>query len=277
MSAKEPTTSMIQRRRAMRKSVLLSCAACCCLGDVMAAKSHYLRHGNGRRRRRGQAVTTAPTEAPTAAIDVDSTLSQDNECPPSFNGYYPMPGCRKYYRCRQGSRSSSMEHECVEGLLFDESTGICNWADHVTCSILESADSQSFATTSIQDVPPDDKEVIGYWLDSLSSSVSVTPDQLDYTKLTRINCATFTTDASGKIYMTNPNSEVDLLTLVGPRIWYVHDDVSSKEYCLASPFSESLSCTQHDSKVRKIENITCSVRYLLGLRETNSFSFFRRG
>ena len=278
MSAKEPRTST--RQRAMRKSILLSCAIGCCLGEDITVESH-LHLGHVRRRRRGQAVTAAPTEAPTAPIagdssskaaptspiTGDSSFSQDNSCPPSFTGYHPLPGCRKYYRCRKGSRSSTIEHECVDGLLFDESTGICNWADQVTCSVLESADSQPIATFSTQELPPpSDKEVIGYWQGQNPLSSSVTPDQLDYTKLTRINYATFTTDVSGNIYMTNLVSEVDLLTLIGPKIWYVQDDGSSKEYCLANPHTAGLSCSHHDySKVRKIENVCTSPQSSLGV------------
>lgn len=90
-------------------------------------------------------------------------------------------------------------------------------------------------------------QVIGYWRGSSSSSPQSAATSINYAKLTRINIAIFTTSSTSTITMIpeNPNdsssigSEIDLITLLGPKVW----DGSGVEYCMLS----STTCFQHDT------------------------------
>lgn len=171
-----------------------------------------------------------------------------------------------------------MIYSCSDGLMYDEKLLLCNWEGSVTCRL--ESDEPTMAPTvyvpptmsplppptgiptvtpptamptiyTFQQKPlPHGKQVIGYWHGSNSRASAMTPNQLNYTKVTRINYATYTTNQNGKIYMKgkngNVNNEDDILTLLGPYVWSQVNDGSIKEYCKANPNSENMDCINHE-------------------------------
>ncbi|KAL7534555.1 hypothetical protein ACHAXR_005949, partial [Thalassiosira sp. AJA248-18] len=244
-----------QRRSSQQTLSLLAWAICCCLSGVVA-KTQYLRHSSRYHKERRRAYQS---NADTTAF----------ECPPSYSGYYPAPGCNQYYYCDYGSRLSSVVYSCTEGLLFDETLGLCNWKAGVTCSLEPVEPTTSPPTTEPTPSPPPTttaptrftfqkkivshgKEIIGYWHGDTVWSSSTTPDQIDYAKLTRINYATYATNELGKLYMKGNhgpiNREADVVMLLGPHIWNPMIDERAKEYCHSNPGNDSVACTHHDYK-----------------------------
>ena len=98
---------------------------------------------------------------------------------------------------------------------------------------------------------PHGKEMIGYWHGNTQRASTMTPNQIDYSKLSRINYATFTTNENGKIYIRGKkngslNNEAEIVTLLGPYVWHPPNDGSSKEYCTANPNNGNAGCMHHD-------------------------------
>ena len=50
---------------------------------------------------------------------------------PNGSGYYPYPGCQKYYVCMQ----TTYYYYCTTGFLFDASTGMCQLASTYKCPV----------------------------------------------------------------------------------------------------------------------------------------------
>jgi len=73
--------------------------------------------------------------------------------PPFFFSLITAPGCKSYYHCTEGSPDTDPNagdvvlKECISGLLFDMSTGICNWEAVVTCTVTTSAPSTNAPTS----------------------------------------------------------------------------------------------------------------------------------
>lgn len=63
------------------------------------------------------------------------------------------PGCKSYYHCSEGSPDTDPNtgdvviKECISGLLFDMSTGICNWEAVVACTVTTSAPTTNVPTS----------------------------------------------------------------------------------------------------------------------------------
>mmetsp|Transcript_14493 Transcript_14493/g.29061 ORF Transcript_14493/g.29061 Transcript_14493/m.29061 type:complete len:1465 (-) Transcript_14493:99-4493(-) len=54
-------------------------------------------------------------------------------CSDGFTGFVPFDDCHKFYRCQNGKIDGDID-SCAEGTLFDEVTGVCNWASMVECN-----------------------------------------------------------------------------------------------------------------------------------------------
>ena len=98
---------------------------------------------------------------------------------------------------------------------------------------------------------PHGKEMIGYWHGNTQRATTMIPNQIDYSKLSRINYATFTTNENGKIYIRGKkngslNNDAEIITLLGPYVWHPPNDGSPKEYCTANPNNGNAGCMHHD-------------------------------
>jgi chitinase len=54
-------------------------------------------------------------------------------CPDGYSGYVPFEECTKFYYCSAGKIDGDID-VCPSGTLFDEVSGICNWASNVVCN-----------------------------------------------------------------------------------------------------------------------------------------------
>jgi hypothetical protein len=54
-------------------------------------------------------------------------------CPDGYTGYVPFEECTKFYYCTAGKIDGDID-VCPSGTLFDEVSGICNWASNVVCN-----------------------------------------------------------------------------------------------------------------------------------------------
>jgi hypothetical protein len=54
-------------------------------------------------------------------------------CPDGYSGYVPFEECTKFYYCNAGKIDGDID-VCPSGTLFDELSGICNWAGSVVCN-----------------------------------------------------------------------------------------------------------------------------------------------
>ena len=258
----------MQRRGGKRQQTLLLICTFYCHGGITAAKSsHYLRHGSNSGRQTTRRIYQ---------LNSDVALSQF-DCPPSHSGYYPTPGCGQYYWCDYGAQSSAIIYRCTDGLLFDEALQVCNWKEGVTCSLKTSEPTEhpTISPTLRPTEPPPTKspivmptaapnqytfqkktlphgkEMIGYWHGNTQRASTMTPNQIDYSKLSRINYATFTTNENGKIYIRGKkngslNNDAEIITLLGPYVWYPPNDGSLKEFCTSNPNNDNGGCMHHD-------------------------------
>eukprot|EP00579_Thalassiosira_antarctica_P014022 CAMPEP_0201940484 /NCGR_PEP_ID=MMETSP0903-20130614/45352_1 /ASSEMBLY_ACC=CAM_ASM_000552 /TAXON_ID=420261 /ORGANISM="Thalassiosira antarctica, Strain CCMP982" /LENGTH=307 /DNA_ID=CAMNT_0048482311 /DNA_START=36 /DNA_END=955 /DNA_ORIENTATION=+ len=167
--------------------------------------------------------------------------------------------------------------DVLMALLFDETLQVCNWKEGVTCSLKTSEPTEhpTISPTLRPTEPPPTKspivmptaapnqytfqkktlphgkDMIGYWHGNTQRASTMTPNQIDYSKLSRINYATFTTNENGKIYIRGKkngslNNDAEIITLLGPYVWHPPNDGSSKEYCTANPNNGNAGCMHHD-------------------------------
>ena len=54
-------------------------------------------------------------------------------CPDGYTGYVPLEESAKFYYCTAGKIDDNID-VCLSGTLFDEVSGICNWASNVVCN-----------------------------------------------------------------------------------------------------------------------------------------------
>lgn len=69
-------------------------------------------------------------------------------CPPSHNGFLPLPGCTSYINCWGGTLQYKIT--CPEGLLYDENRGYCH--DSVKCNVLNDAGNPTLVIDVVSDV-----------------------------------------------------------------------------------------------------------------------------
>ena len=63
----------------------------------------------------------------------DTNLCGFEFCPDGYSGYVPFEECTKFYYCNAGKIDGDID-VCPSGTLFDELSGICNWASSVSCN-----------------------------------------------------------------------------------------------------------------------------------------------
>lgn len=82
--------------------------------------------------------TTPPTTPEPTKVPKEDAGDSENGDPKAFcaakdgYGYFAdkSSGCKTFYRCEP---TGSWKFECPPNLLFDENTGVCNWANSVDC------------------------------------------------------------------------------------------------------------------------------------------------
>ena len=166
------------------------------------------------------ATTTEYVPPPTSAAPTVKLCADA-----SYNYYQATEDCSGYIYCTAGVPDKP--YPCGEGMLYDEKTQRCNWADEVTCgdAVAESDVPNGMPTTprptNVPTPPPTNKPnpllewspkekshgktVIGYyaswqWYDRNGLAA---PKNFDFHKVTRVNFAFFQITTDGYLYGTD--------------------------------------------------------------------------
>jgi chitinase len=186
------------------------------------------------------------------------TLPPPKLCTDATSNYYQATrDCTGYIYCQSGT--PSQEYPCGSGMLYDESSQNCEWADDVVCGGLDTISEGGKNPTNRPTNKPNalldwnsasgnvghEKTMIGYyaswqWYDRDGLAA---PINYPWSKITRANFAFFQITTAGDIYGTD--NWADPITLFGPYNWAAAPGEGDM-YCSWDSPDEAPACSAHN-------------------------------